>query len=792
MNERLKTILVVNDEPLKLKMLRKTAFLFLYLFFSFTGFAQEPGEDLLNLSTITPSDYDARDLAVRHLSTGLELSVNTGVKGSISFYPEDEYWDLTQWVFLSMELENLTEKEVRFDPVLSYDNPGRGDNYKMVYNTHIGFLHPSESLVYNCLMIRDQITAPDYPQKIDFPGMKGMPDGIILNFAGFDAKRIKELEIIIPEQDFDQTVLLKRVFKNRQALPDLYKENKEAFFPFINKYGQYKHSTWEGKITDDSQFAEAIEQEAEDLAAHPGPAEWNRFGGFENGPKYEATGHFRTKKINDRWWIIDPDGCLFWSTGVNSAGKLVVATPLNDRDHFFEGIPGKNSGNEILYSGSSYKHGLANLYRKYGENSEAEYVAVTLKRMKSWGLNTLGGWSDETIGQYPDNIKLPYTVYINAVYPGINDKFPDVFDPRWTTNVENSIKEKAAFVKNDPYFFGFFINNEIHWGNPLSLAKNTLEKDGVSVGKQVYVDLLQQRLTSIDSFNEIIGASVGSWDELLNSVLNTQGLDIYALKDINVEHYNNMCEVYFKTTRELIDKHAPGKMYLGSRWHGNHKNIYNMTVAAKYLDIFSFNAYENEVEFYPYPPESIDMPFIISEFNFGALDRGKFFTGLGYASDQRNRGEKYANFIQGALRNPKCVGAHWFMWANTTTAGRGNGENANCGLVSATDQIYYELISYMREINYHLYNYGTGNSSVIFDSRYHEDLTIYPNPVESQLHLDMINPVLQGEIFNLDGKTVWSGHITDGIINVADLTAGVYILKIKDERYISIKFVKRS
>lgn len=767
-------------------------FLFFSQVFSISGFTQEAGEDLLNMTSITPNDYIARDLTVRHLSTGLELSVNSGLKGSISFYPEDEYWDLTEWVFLSMELENLTENELRFDPVLYYDNPARGDNYNMVYNTHIGFLHPDENRVYNCVMIRDQITAPDYPQKIDFPGMKGMPDGIILNFAGLDAKRIKELEIILPEQDFDQAILIKRVFKNRQAMPDLYLENKDAFFPFINKYGQYKHATWEGKITDDSQFAEAIVKEAENLAAHPGPGDWNRFGGYAKGPKYEATGHFRTMKINNRWWIIDPDGCLFWSAGVNSAGKLEVATPLNKREHFFEGIPEKNTETEIFFSGSSYKHGLANLYRKYGQSSETEYLAVTLKRMRSWGLNTLGGWSNETVGQHPEAIRLPYTVFIGSTYPGINDKFPDVFDPRWVTNVENSIREKAAFVKDDPYFFGFFINNEIHWGGPWSLAKNSLEKDGTSVGKQVYVDLLQQRLANIESFNELCGASVGSWDELLNFALNTQGIDIYALNDINVEHYNNMCEAYFKTTRELIDQYAPGKMYLGSRWHGNHKNIYNMTVAAKYLDIFSFNAYENEVEFYPYPPEEIDMPFIISEFNFGALDRGKFFTGLGYASDQRNRGEKYVNFIEGALRNPKCVGAHWFMWANSTTAGRGNGENANCGLVSATDQVYYELISYMRDITYRLYSFETANTNIVNKLPDHKDLAIYPNPVDSQLYVDMIYPGMQGEIYRLDGMSVWKGKITDGIINVADLTAGIYILRIGDGDNSSIRFVKNS
>jgi len=109
MKEQLKAGIFTYDHLLNLKMLRISAFLFVFLVFFNSGSAQETSEELLNLSAITPSDYDASDLTVRHLPTGLELSVSSGVKGSISFYPDDEYWDLTQWVFLSMELENLTE-----------------------------------------------------------------------------------------------------------------------------------------------------------------------------------------------------------------------------------------------------------------------------------------------------------------------------------------------------------------------------------------------------------------------------------------------------------------------------------------------------------------------------------------------------------------------------------------------------------------------------------------------------------------------------------------------------------
>lgn len=673
-------------------------------------FAQvEKEENILDTKYLSSENFEAKNLEAKSHKDGLELLIKKGEKASIVF-SNQEYWDLREWVFLSIEVENVTNKTLRFDPVVLYDNPKREKKAgKKVAPSktakHIAYALSKENIVYNCVITRDQITTSDYPQNKDFPGMKGRPNGIIMIWEGVDAKYIKGLKINFPAQDFDRKLLVKRILKKRSALPELYVQDKKQYFPFINKYGQYKHETWEGKITDDSQFAQAIKKEEQDLAAHTGSKEWNRFGGFANGPKFEATGNFRTQKIDGKWWLIDPDGYLFWSAGVNGSGKLSVLTPMKGREHFFEEVPKRTPSTKGMFKGESYKYGLNNLYKKYGENSEEKYVEISLNRMKSWGLNTLGGWSVENVGEQKEEIKLPYTVYINAVVPEIHEKFPDVFNPKWKEDVEKKIKEKSELVKDDPYFFGFFINNEIHWSNPQTIAASTLSKGKNSEGKKVYVSLLQSELKSIENFNQKTGSNFKSWNNLLETKVKKNAVKHSAIKEINVLHYKNMTEQYFKITSDLIHQYAPGKMYIGCRWHGNHKNQINVSIASKYLDVLTFNAYENEVEFYPYPQKNIDKPFIVSEFNFGALDAGKFFTGLGYASDQRNRGEKYQNFIEGALRNPKCVGAHWFMWANSTTAGRGNGENANCGLVSMTDQIYYELISYMRDINYQMYNY---------------------------------------------------------------------------------------
>ena len=62
--------------------------------------------------------------------------------------------------------------------------------------------------------------------------------------------------------------------------------------------------------------------------------------------------------------------------------------------------------------------------------------------------------------------------------------------------------------------------------------------------------------------------------------------------------------------------------------------------------------------------------------------------------------------IKSALNDNKCVDTHWFMYANSTAAGRSAvGENANCGVVSETDTPYYELTNRIKLITHKLYQY---------------------------------------------------------------------------------------
>src|SRR5690606_41860731 len=91
----------------------------------------------------------------------------------------------------------------------------------------------------------------------------------------------------------------------------------DKFFPFVDIYGQYTHADWPEKIHTDEDLRKAKAKEDAELAASERPQEWNRFGGWANGPQLEATGNFRTAKHDGKWWLIDPEGRLFFSQGID-------------------------------------------------------------------------------------------------------------------------------------------------------------------------------------------------------------------------------------------------------------------------------------------------------------------------------------------------------------------------------------------------------------------------------------------------------------------------------------------
>ena len=632
---------------------------------------------------------------------GINIEIEEGESGKIIFSGN---WDLSCWSYLGFTITNNSKQVSRIDPIVK----GKMKSRKWVTPIEgICWINPLETLEFNNLLLPDYGTKKSFYNNLnlDFPNMRGFPDGISF-VRSFDMRFVEQIEIEFPPSQVEQSLILKKIRAHKPSIAPLYLRDKESFFPFIDKYGQYKHGDWPQKIKNDKQLKFQIQIEDEDLKLNPISEEWNKFGGYTQGSKLNSTGHVRVEKIDDKWWFIDPEGYLFWSSGINSVGKFNIATPVNGRRHFFEDLPNRDKSN--FYNGNKYNFGDLILSIKYG--SSDLYLNRSLKRMKSWGMNSMGGWSNNDIIQANNDHKVPYTLSVGTLKYKVNSKLPDVFNENWKSTVNNNIKRVSASAKNDSFFIGFFVDNELTWYDPNNFVLEMFKFKKSTATKSKYVKELKKEFVKIEVLNKKCGSNFISWKEFEDF----EGDKFLSnLKDFNVKFYIQFCEKYFKTIKEAINYHSPEKLYLGCRWHAGgrkkHRNQYNIVIASKYVDVLSFNQYVNELNDFHFPgKEGIDKPFIISEFNFGALDVGKFYPGLGHASSQRNRGEKYENFIESALNTTNCIGAHWFMWANSTTAGRGyEGENANCGVLSETDTPYYELIKHMRKINYNIYSYRT-------------------------------------------------------------------------------------
>jgi hypothetical protein len=130
--------------------------------------------------------------------------------------------------------------------------------------------------------------------------------------------------------------------------------------------------------------------------------------------------------------------------------------------------------------------------------------------------------------------------------------------------------------------------------------------------------------------------------------------------------------------------------------------------AIKFCDVISTNRYEYSVEDLKLP-DNADMPVIIGEFHFGALDRGMFHTGLRSTDSQQDRADKYAAYVRGALRNRHIVGTHWFQYQDQPTTGRGDGENYQIGFIDICDNPYPEIVQAACDIGRSMYDYRSEN-----------------------------------------------------------------------------------
>jgi hypothetical protein len=69
-----------------------------------------------------------------------------------------------------------------------------------------------------------------------------------------------------------------------------------------------------------------------------------------------------------------------------------------------------------------------------------------------------------------------------------------------------------------------------------------------------------------------------------------------------------------------------------------------------------------------------------------------------------------------------------------------------------------------------------------------QSLTIYPNPTSSVLNIQGINENSPYQIFDITGKLIISGSLSQESVQVSNLTTGLYFINIEGQ---SQRFIKK-
>jgi len=444
---------------------------------------------------------------------------------------------------------------------------------------------------------------------------------------------------------------------------DIYLGDK----PVVDEFGQWNLGDFEGKIKSFETLRNEWDTEDDEVVSVK-DYNYSKFGGYLQA-KVKSTGFFRTEKIGDRWWFVDPEGYLFLSVGVDciNPGGGGNAINIDKRRNLYKELPPTGIGSNPDRPNSA-SFGTWNLYRRYGKEYPEKSRDMVIKRMDKWGLNTIANWSSNEVMALN---RKAFMLQLRGV--GIEDGImglPDVYDPNFANKIDAACKSFVLQYKDNQWVIGYFTGNEPSW----------LEQE--------------ERLCRMI----LEGSDKPIKNELKKFLLDG---DTPVLRK---QFIFNTFRIFLQTVDNSIKRYDPNHLNLGMRFgHVPGKEI--LEICKDIFDVFSFNCYDlyPKKEFMDEILNVTGLPMIIGEYHFGTVDRG-MAQSLWQVNSQFERGVAYSYYTERAYSHPGLIGTAYFQWSDQDFTGRRDGENYNCGLVDVTDRPYPFQVKAMMETAARLYD----------------------------------------------------------------------------------------
>ena len=472
--------------------------------------------------------------------------------------------------------------------------------------------------------------------------------------------------------------------------------------------GQDARKSWEGKSSSPEALSAALRAK---LANAPltcfADASYSRFGGDTKMKLADGSGYFTTYKTDERWLLVDPEGYAFFSNGLDCVGASIEARydvfaknigwlPIDD-DYYAEFM--RNGWNDM----KSFNVCAANLKRALGAGWKADWERLMCDLLRGYNINTIGNWSDT---EFCINSQIPFVFPMNG-FPSTKQRifrdFPDVFSDEYE-RASNAFAEQLKRFEGNPYLIGYFLRNEPEWAfvNGICVAEEVLASPERTASKIKLIDALRAQYGTIGVLNAAWNAEFADFNDLLSPVKDACKLSTAAEVDLR-EFSRVMIERYVSLPSKACKAIDPHHLNLGMRYAW----ISSPELAAGWenFDVYTINCYDMN----PYNSIDnigklgIDLPVMIGEYHFGALDAGLPATGLRGVTSQAERGVAYRYYAENAAAHKLCVGCHYFQLYDQFYTGRFDGENYQIGMLDVCSMPYTPFMEAVSEVNSAIY-----------------------------------------------------------------------------------------
>lgn len=532
----------------------------------------------------------------------------------------------------------------------------------------------------------------------------GVMQTVLRGDAGIDRERIAGFSIATIPSTTSRSVEISGLSLSANE-PDFTYE----YHPYVDQLGQLKGRKWHGMTADEEEMADRLHLERKLAAAADFSGNGlGRYGGWK-GLAFQATGYFRTVYDGSNWWFADPDGYALFSTGMDCVGP---ASPMRitGMEHLIPELPEREGSYHEAWSqgGREFSFGIANLITTFGPEWRSAWTELTDYRLRQWGYNTIGNWSDD---RFIHGSQLPY-VYPMSGFPATEQTifrdFPDVFSAEYERNA-GEFAEQLVPLSGDRRMVGYFMRNEPHWAfvDSLNLTQLMLGAPVRYASKERFIQWLGDKYGTVEQLNEAWASSFTSYEQLYSP--QDTPASAHPVREEDYAQFNRMMiRRYVEIPARLCKQADPNHLNLGMRyaWVGSD----DVLEGCEWFDVFSLNCYQfaPDREQIAHISGRLGKPVMIGEYHFGAADGGMLAYGIRAVTTQEERGAAYRYYVEQAAAIPELIGVHYFQWNDQPVLGRSDGENYGIGVVDVCNQPYEHFVQVVKQAHEQMYKVRTG------------------------------------------------------------------------------------